>query len=143
VLTPHPGEFSRLARAFDLEGDPTDLDERPAAAQRLAAFLGVVVVLKGARTVVADAAEASVSEAEVPALATGGTGDVLAGVIAALIASCGREIGVRACAAHAVEAHAAAARAWCEEAGATGGMLASDLLDHLPAAVEARRTRVD
>jgi NAD(P)H-hydrate epimerase len=139
VLTPHPGEWNRLARAFDLEGDPTDLEARPAAAQRLASFLGVVVVLKGARTVVADAAEAWVHDGEVPAMATGGAGDVLSGVIAALIAGHGSEIGVRACAIHAVIAHAEAALAWCDETGATGGMLATDLLERLPGAVEARR----
>ena len=142
VLTPHPGEFRRLAEAFGLEGDPVDPQGRAAAAQRLASFLGVIVVLKGARTVVADAAEAHVSEAEVPALATGGTGDVLAGMIAALIAAHGRALGPRACAVHAVEAHASAARAWSERAGASGGMLATDLLEHVPRAVEARRAAI-
>jgi hydroxyethylthiazole kinase-like uncharacterized protein yjeF len=139
VLTPHPGEWRRLATSLGLEGDPVDPETRASAAQRLAAFLGAVVVLKGARTVVADAAGTWTHDAENPALATGGTGDVLSGVIGALLAGHAGEIGVRACAIHAVIAHAEAARSWCHDAGATGGMLATDLLERLPAAVEARR----
>ena len=139
VLTPHPGEYRRLADALGIDGDPTDRDARPAAAQRLAAFLGVVVVLKGARTVVADAADVWESDAEIPALASGGTGDVLAGVIAGLVAAHGREIGLRACAVHAVAAHAHAAASWAADTRATGGLLATDLLERLPRAVESRR----
>jgi len=139
VLTPHPGEYGRLARALGLEEDPASAAGRADAAQRLAAFLGVVVVLKGARTVVADAARVWTSDAELPQLAAGGTGDVLAGVIAGLVSQHSRSAGLFDCAAHAVAAHADAARAWGAATGASGGMLATDLLGRLPAAVETRR----
>jgi len=143
VLTPHPGEYQRLARALNLEEDPVAPAGRPQAAQRLAAFLGVVVVLKGARTVVADAARVWTSDAELPQLAAGGTGDVLAGVIAGLVSQHSRSAGLFECAVHAVEAHADAARAWGAETGAAGGMLATDLLDRLPRAIERRRAPLD
>ena len=92
VLTPHAGEFARLragsGRAPDDDGDLIDDDDaRAAAARDAAATWGQVVVLKGARTVIAapDGAVA-VAPFENPALATGGTGDVLAGTIGALLA---------------------------------------------------------
>jgi hydroxyethylthiazole kinase-like uncharacterized protein yjeF len=92
VLTPHAGEFARLragsGRDPEADGDLIeDDDARVAAARDGATTWGQVVVLKGARTVVA-APDGSVSIApfENPALATGGTGDVLSGTIGALLA---------------------------------------------------------
>ena len=139
VLTPHPGEYRRLAAACGIDADPADPSTQPEAAQRLAGFLGVIVVLKGARTVVADGVRYATCGEPNPALAAGGSGDVLAGAIAGLIAAHGREIGLFDCAVHGVCAHAAAAGAWRDRAGATGGMLAADLAGCLPAAVQARR----
>ncbi len=136
VLTPHPGEFARLASALGLDGAPSAEN-----AQRLGAFLGVIVVLKGATTVVADAVNVWEHAGDLPQLATGGTGDVLAGTIAGLIAQHAKEIGLFACACHGVAAHAEAAREWGEAYTATGGMLAAELLDALPGAIEARRDR--
>jgi len=136
ILTPHPGEFARLARSLDLDNDPT-----PENAQKLAGFLGVIVVLKGATTVVADAVRVWAHEAELPQLATGGTGDVLAGAVAGLVAQHGKTDGLFACAQAAVIAHAAAASEWGESYAADGGMLATELLDSLPAAVDALRAR--
>ena len=92
VLTPHPGEFERLragsGTATDDDGDVSGDDEaRLAAAKQAAATWGVVVVLKGARTIVAAAdGSAAIAPFENPALATGGTGDVLAGAIGSLLA---------------------------------------------------------
>lgn len=86
VLTPHPKEASRLLGTTvpEIEAD------RLAAARTLAARSRSVVVLKGARTVVCDGTLGdefcTINPTGSPALATGGTGDVLAGVIAALIA---------------------------------------------------------
>ncbi|MFW5653097.1 MAG: NAD(P)H-hydrate dehydratase, partial [Planctomycetota bacterium] len=85
VLTPHPGEFARLARALDLDADPKDPKRREAAAELLAQRLGCVVVLKGADTVVTNGAQTWVARYANPVLATAGTGDVLTGVIASLI----------------------------------------------------------
>jgi NAD(P)H-hydrate epimerase len=83
VLTPHPLEAARLAgvEVAGIEGN------RQGAAQALARELGAVLVLKGAGTVVADPKGRSwVDDHATSALATGGTGDVLAGLIAALLA---------------------------------------------------------
>jgi NAD(P)H-hydrate epimerase len=92
VLTPHTGEFARLRAASGVEsGTDGDLiwDDaaRAAAAQDAARTWGQVVVLKGAHTVVA-APDGSLAVAtfENPALASGGTGDVLSGTIGALLA---------------------------------------------------------
>jgi len=86
VITPHPGEASRLLgiSTAEIEGD------RLAAARKLAAQTRAVVVLKGARTIVCDGTIAdehcSINPTGGPALATGGSGDVLAGTIGALLA---------------------------------------------------------
>src|SRR5438105_7134301 len=83
VVTPHPGEMARLTRRPTSEVQA----DREAIAAKAAEEWGVVVVLKGARTVVASpGGRVSVDPHEVPALASGGTGDVLAGVIGGLLA---------------------------------------------------------
>lgn len=84
ILTPHPGEAARL-----LETDVALLaSDRVEAARQLARRSGSIVVLKGAGTVVAEAAgRAVVIPTGGPALASGGTGDVLTGIIAALLAA--------------------------------------------------------
>jgi NAD(P)H-hydrate epimerase len=82
VLTPHPGEMKRLWSAYLREELPP---ERTAQAQKLAARTGAIVVLKGAGTVVADSRRSYVNTTGNPGMATGGTGDVLTGVIAALL----------------------------------------------------------
>jgi NAD(P)H-hydrate epimerase len=118
VLTPHEGEFARLA------GEPPGPD-RIAAVRALAADTGAVVLLKGSTTVVADpGGEVLVSTTGDARLATAGTGDVLTGVIAALLAQ-------------GVPPHrAAAAGAFVHgRAGAVGsrhGLVAHDLIDRLP-----------
>jgi ADP-dependent NAD(P)H-hydrate dehydratase / NAD(P)H-hydrate epimerase len=83
VLTPHGGEFARLAGtdAADVERD------RIGAARRLAARTGCVVLLKGSRTVIAEpGGSVRINATGGPFLATGGTGDVLTGVIAGFLA---------------------------------------------------------
>jgi NAD(P)H-hydrate epimerase len=80
VFTPHPLEFARLSGT---KGAPAD---RIAAAGELAARASVVVVLKGHGTVIADGSRHAVNTTGNPGMATGGTGDVLTGVIAALLA---------------------------------------------------------
>ena len=83
VLTPHAGEFERLTGV-----DPRDVaTDRIGHARVAAASFGCVVLLKGPRTVVArPPGRATINPTGGPALATGGTGDVLTGVIAALLA---------------------------------------------------------
>ncbi len=82
VLTPHPGEFARLTQA-PITADPA---HRETAALQFAAAHGLVLVLKGARTVVTDGERLFVNPTGNSGLATGGTGDVLTGLIAALLA---------------------------------------------------------
>ena len=92
VLTPHAGEFARLRAASGIspgaDGDLNEDDEaRAEAATDAALTCGHVVVLKGARTVIAAPdGSAAVAPFANPGLATGGTGDVLAGTIGALLA---------------------------------------------------------
>jgi NAD(P)H-hydrate epimerase len=83
LLTPHPVEFGRLA------GMPVAdvLAQRFDVGQAMAARLGAAVLLKGVPTFVSDGGHRLVSAAGTPALATGGSGDVLGGIAAALLAA--------------------------------------------------------
>jgi hydroxyethylthiazole kinase-like uncharacterized protein yjeF len=132
VLTPHPGEMARLTgrTAEAINAD------RPAAARRAAREWGAIVVLKGARTVVASPdGRLSEDPHEVPALATGGSGDVLSGVIGGLISQ-GLEPFVAA--VTGVYVHAAAGRRIAERLG-DSGLLASDLLPEIPVVMNVLR----
>ena len=129
VLTPHTGEFMRLRAASGIEpGADGDLiaddDARGAAASAAARAGGQVVVLKGARTVVASPDGAlAVAPFENPALASGGTGDVLAGTIGALLA---QGLAPYDAARLGVHLHGAAGEAVRRHVG-DSGLLASDL----------------
>ncbi len=129
VLTPHSGEFARLRAAAGIaagtDGDLVNDDAARAAAGRDAARTwGQVVVLKGARTVVAAPdGRVSVAPFENPGLATGGTGDVLAGTIGSLLAQgCPPYDAARL----GVHLHGAAGEVVRVRIG-EAGMLASDL----------------
>jgi len=89
VITPHPGEFKRIAAALNIEADAASEATRPSAAEELAQKLGCIVVLKGSGTVVSDGHRTWVNDTGGPELATAGTGDVLAGLIAGLVAQHG------------------------------------------------------
>jgi NAD(P)H-hydrate epimerase len=134
VLTPHPGEFSRLRAgagvADSADGDlSADDAARLAAARDAAATWRQVVVLKGARTVVAEPdGNASVAPFENPALASGGTGDVLAGVIGGLLA---QGLAPGAAARLGVYLHGLAGDLVRDRIG-DAGLLASDLPDAVP-----------
>jgi ADP-dependent NAD(P)H-hydrate dehydratase / NAD(P)H-hydrate epimerase len=125
VLTPHPGEHARLTRR------PVDEVQRDrlSAARDAAREWRQVVVLKGAYTVVAAPdGRAGLNPYANPALASAGTGDVLAGAIAGLLAQ-GLEPFDAACCG--VYLHAAAAEGLRADTG-DAGMLAGDLLPELP-----------
>jgi NAD(P)H-hydrate epimerase len=82
VLTPHPGEAARLLGT----DSQTVQADRPAALQQLCERSGAIVVLKGARTLVGDGRRCYTHRTGNPGMATGGAGDVLAGLLAALLA---------------------------------------------------------
>ena len=129
VLTPHPGEMARLTG--DSAGRPR-LDSALEAATRW----NKTVVLKGAHTVVAHpGGSAMVSPFANPALATAGTGDVLAGTIVGLLAQLG---SLEDAAQLGVYLHALAGERVSGELGNTG-VLASDLLPALPRAIRDLR----
>ncbi len=132
VLTPHPAEFARLAKALEISADPIAANARAHAAERLAQRLACVIVLKGRGTVVSDGTLTWVCQCGNDALAVGGSGDVLTGVVAGLLAQYHTEIGAFACACLAVQAHALAAERWTGRAGGTAGMLASELAAEIP-----------
>lgn len=128
VLTPHPGEFARLT------GMTTDQVQtnRLTLAVGFASQWNVVLVLKGQQTIVTNGIRVYVNGTGNPGMATGGTGDVLTGLIAALI---GQDImGVFDAAVLAAWVHG---RAGDLAAGAVGqtALCATDVLSHLPAAL--------
>src|SRR5258708_18825147 len=110
--------------------------DRPGAARRAAKEWGAVVVLKGAHTVVAHPdGRLSEDPHEVPALATGGTGDVLAGIIGGLIAQGSDPFSA---AVTGVYIHAAAGRRISQRLGESG-LLAGDLLLEIPLVMNVLR----
>jgi NAD(P)H-hydrate epimerase len=132
VLTPHPGEMSRLTGRTITEIQ----DDRLTSALEMAETWGHVVLLKGAHTIVAAPdGRAAISPHANPLLATAGTGDVLAGAVAGLIAQGLPPFEAAAC---AVFLHGAAAEEVGEDIG-DRGMMASDLLPALPRAIRTVR----
>lgn len=124
IITPHPGEAARL-----LNCDVSQIEhDRLLATRRLAKRYGGVVVLKGAGTIVANEnGDIAIIDAGNPGMATGGMGDVLSGIIGALL---GQQLGLYDAACAGCVAHAAAADAVASRFGARG-MLASDLFTTL------------
>jgi NAD(P)H-hydrate epimerase len=136
VLTPHPGEAAAL-----LGSSPAEINcDRTAAARRLAEETGAVVVLKGAATVTAEpGGRCAVNASGGPILATGGTGDVLTGLIGGLLAQ-----GLDAFDAGALGAflHGRAADRLGELFG-TAGVLAGDLAEEIPATLQSLRESLE
>jgi hydroxyethylthiazole kinase-like uncharacterized protein yjeF len=134
VLTPHPGEFERLRTGAGVEADSdgdlsTDDEARRSAALGAAEAWGQVVVLKGARTVIAEPdGTVTVAPFENPALASGGTGDVLSGVIGGLLA---QGLAPGPAARLGVFLHGTAGDIVRDRIG-DAGLLASDLPDAIP-----------
>jgi ADP-dependent NAD(P)H-hydrate dehydratase / NAD(P)H-hydrate epimerase len=126
VLTPHEGELGRLL------GCPSDevKAHRLACARRAAADSGAVVVLKGDDTLVTRPdGFVAVSPGGSPALATAGTGDVLSGVIGALLAK-GMDAFTAACAG--VRLHALAGERAADQLHGPDGVVAGDVVAALP-----------
>lgn len=149
VLTPHPGEFRRLAAVFKITHDPARDQSRPAAAESLAQRLGCIVVLKGSGTIVSDGHRTWRCPSGHACLATAGTGDVLSGVIAGLVAQfvprltrpapAEGTVDLFNAARLAVYVHGLAAEHWARAHHADAGLIASELADALPAVIEQQR----
>lgn len=130
ILTPHPGEYQRLAQALDIEADPIAADERPRAAALLAQQLNATVVLKGQHTIISDASQYAINPTGNPALATAGSGDVLTGLIASLLA---QGMPPFEAAQLGASLHGLAADQWANQHG-NRGLRAIELADQLPMA---------
>jgi NAD(P)H-hydrate epimerase len=130
VITPHPGEMARL-----LETDTAAVQaDRVAAARGLAERWDVVVVLKGARTVIAAPdGQVAISPTGNPGMASGGMGDALSGLLGALLSQRLRPFDA---ARLGVFAHGAAADAIAARRG-EAGLLARDVIEELPPTLAA------
>ncbi len=125
VLTPHPGEFYRLT------GDKVedDIQKRIAQAVSFAKEYGVVLVLKGSPTLIADIdGRVALNPTGNNGMATGGSGDVLSGIIGTLL---GQSVPAYDSACAAVYIHGLAGDFGAEEIGARS-LVAGDLVDYLP-----------
>ncbi|MBV9404629.1 MAG: NAD(P)H-hydrate dehydratase [Acidobacteriaceae bacterium] len=136
ILTPHPGEMARLIGKSTKEVQA----DRLGVARQFAEDRAATVVLKGDRTIIAfPDGEAWVNPTGSPAMATGGTGDILTGMIAGMIAqhpNDWRQATVAAVWLHGRSGELAAVD-WGEQA-----MLATDLLEFLPKAMDELRPAV-
>lgn len=120
ILTPHTGEFERLYGSIG--------DDRKYAAQALARDLNSVVLLKGHRTIITDGQVCYENHTGNPGMAVGGSGDVLAGIITALL---GLRLPAVAAAACGAWLHGAAGDICAQQIGQYG-MLPSDMIQVLP-----------
>jgi ADP-dependent NAD(P)H-hydrate dehydratase len=132
VLTPHPGEFARLTG----EAAPTTDDARREQAVSFARKFGCVLLLKGSGTVVTDGTKHYRNTTGNPGMATGGSGDVLSGVIAALM---GQGLSAFDAAVLGAWTHGRAGDLGAAELGQTV-LTATDLIDFLPAAFRELET---
>jgi ADP-dependent NAD(P)H-hydrate dehydratase len=123
VLTPHPGEFARLT-GLDVSAIQQD---REAVAAKFALQNNVVVVLKGHGTIITDGHRLAVNTTGNSGMATGGTGDVLTGIIAALL---GQGLDAFEAARLGTYVHGTAGDLAAEELSKPG-MIASDLLTQI------------
>ena len=128
VMTPHAGELGRL-----LERDSDEIDaHRLASAREAARAAQAVLVLKGDDTIVTDGERVAVNVISAPALATAGSGDVLSGITAALLA---RELEPFAAACAAVVTHARAGIDAAARVGAAESVIAGDVIDSIAAGI--------
>lgn len=132
VITPHPGEFARLTGSTIARVQA----ERETVAARLARETGVVVLLKGHGTVVTDGDRLRINQTGNPGMGTGGSGDVLSGLLGALL---GQDMHAFEAATLAAHLHGLAGDIAAQDF-TQPGLIASDLVDYLPAAL-ARHAR--
>ena len=126
ILTPHPGEFARLAQI----GRVAEA-ERESLAKALADRTGTVVLLKGHRTVITDGQRVAINTTGNPGMATGGSGDVLTGIITALVC---QHLSPFDAAYLGADVHGLAGDLAAQAIGPVG-LMASDLVRFVPAAL--------
>ncbi|MFZ5803115.1 MAG: NAD(P)H-hydrate dehydratase [Candidatus Omnitrophota bacterium] len=135
ILTPHAGEFVRIFGGKS----PSGKKERIERASRAARDSGLILVLKGAHTVVASPqGSVYVNPTGNPGMASGGTGDVLTGIIAALL---GQGIAPWDAARFGVYLHGLAGDLGAGKLGEES-LIATDLIDSIPAAIQKIRGRI-
>jgi len=127
ILTPHPGEMKRLWSGLFREDKPSDRTEQ---ARQLAKRTGTTIVLKGAGTVVTDGEKAYINTTGNPGMATAGSGDVLTGVITALLA---QGLNSFDAAVLGVYIHGSAGDIAAEKIGQIS-LIATDIIESLPGA---------
>ena len=125
ILTPHPGEFGRLTGLSSIEAD-----QRESLAKEFAERTGTVVVLKGHKTVITDGRNVAINTTGNPGMATGGTGDVLTGIITALLCQHLEPFAAARLGAHV---HGLAGDLAADALGQIS-MIAHDLIVYLPVA---------
>jgi ADP-dependent NAD(P)H-hydrate dehydratase / NAD(P)H-hydrate epimerase len=129
VITPHPGEFSRLTK----KSVQTIETDRIAFAKYFSSKYGVITVLKGAYTVICNGSSVFVNPTGHPGMATAGSGDVLAGVIASLI---GQKSSIMNASVAGVFVHGLSGNLVASYKGEIG-IIASDLIEWLPQAINS------
>jgi ADP-dependent NAD(P)H-hydrate dehydratase len=134
ILTPHPGEFARLIgiQTADVQANRQTLAVETARSSK------TIIVLKGAGTLVTDGRRLYVNRTGNPGMATGGSGDVLTGLIAALLA---QRLEPFAAAQLGVHLHGLAGDLARDDLG-EDGLIATDLLDYLPKAIVRYRSAI-
>jgi ADP-dependent NAD(P)H-hydrate dehydratase len=131
VLTPHPGEMTRLNKLLGRETTPADEDGRIDNAVAAANAFGQVVVLKGDRTVVTDGTRVYINTTGNSALSKAGSGDVLSGILGCLL---GQQVDRFDAACMAVRLHGIAGEAAGEKVGLRS-VLAREVVDAIPHAI--------
>lgn len=128
VLTPHPKELKRLLEGLEIKN-----------ADQLASNTGACLVLKDSTTTVLHRGKKWQLEGDNPVLATGGTGDVLAGLIGGLLAQyADAELSIFNCVKAAIYVHLNAANIWRDNHGSQGLMI-DELLELIPQQIEKLR----
>lgn len=129
VLTPHPKEYERLNSKIGAR-NPEDFAQK----------LGCTLVFKDNETIITNGHQKQIIEGNNPILATGGTGDVLAGLIGGLLTQYApKEISIYECAKLAVEIHSKAADKWRDEHG-SGGLIIDELIENIPTVMDELRS---
>lgn len=129
IITPHPGEFARLTK----KSIRSIQKDRQRSAFAFAKKYGVIVILKGADTVISGKGQTFINPVRNPGLATAGSGDVLTGIIASLA---GQGVGALNCAVAGAYIHGMAGNMATSIKGERG-IIASDIIDSIPLTIRS------